>query len=90
MRETIHTTRIFTPFGGGYVAEDHNPPFELSKGWGRWPLLLVASLLTVTTIGAALMATGRTYAAAPGQWKQDPPVVFMKANDGYGVRELLF
>jgi hypothetical protein len=90
MRETIHTTRVFTPFGGGYLPEDHGPPLELSKGWGRWPLVLVVLLLVVTTVGAAIMATGRTYAAVPALWKQDPPVIFMKANDGYGARELLF
>jgi hypothetical protein len=92
MRDTTHSDRIFMPLGGSYVLEDHGPgpPPEHSKGWGKWPMMLIVLLLGATTAAAAIMATGRTHAPVPELWKQSPPAVFMKAPDGYGLRELLF
>ena len=86
MRETKHSIQLFTPFGAGYIPEDHghDPPLDHSKGWGRWPMALVAVLLCATTAAAAVMATGRTHAPVPALWKQGAPNIFTKAPDGAG------
>ncbi len=92
MREPIHNTEIFTPVGSDYVAEDHGhgPPLDPSEGWAKWFLVAVALLLAAATFSAALVANARSSAPAPELWKQDPPALFTKAPDGYGLRELLF
>lgn len=92
MREPNNIIRIFDPFGGGYTPEDHGrgPPLEHTRGWGRWPLALIALLLGITTAGGAILAATRTHAPVPELWKQNPPAFFMKTSDGYGLRELLF
>jgi hypothetical protein len=56
----IHTTQVFSPFGGGYVPENHGPGPALGgleepslSGWAR----ILGALLVITSIAAAFTTT---------------------------------
>ena len=57
MHRTTHDTQVYSPFGAGYVAEEHGARFEMNEvekvpSRGRWALVLVAFLFCASTAGA--------------------------------------
>jgi len=98
MASTIHDTQIVTPFGSGYVPEDHGsarglvPALEEPRkrpGAGLTIVLTVA-LFGATTAAAAISASSRNCASAPKLWQQNPPSILMKLPGYYGTDEPLF
>ncbi|MEI8153709.1 MAG: hypothetical protein WCG92_19265, partial [Hyphomicrobiales bacterium] len=81
MPQTIHTTQVVTPFGGGYVPEDHGSEPAVKEPRGR-PGAKVAILLTIALFGAttaaAITASNRDCAPVPKLWHQNPPSILMK------------
>jgi hypothetical protein len=97
MSKTIHSTQIVTPFGSGYVPEDHSldrgavPALEEpSKRKGGLAIVLTVALFGATTAAAAISASSRNCAAVPKLWQQNPPSILMKLPGYYGLDESLF
>ena len=97
MSKTIHSTQIVTPFGSGYVPEDHgldNGPRpaleEPRKRGGRLAIALTVALFGATTAAAAISASSRNCASVPQLWQQNPPSILMKLPGYYGPDEALF
>jgi hypothetical protein len=97
MSKTIHSTQIVTPFGSGYVPEDHaldygaSPALEQPrKRGGRLAIALTVALFGATTAAAAISASSRNCAAVPKLWQQNPPSMLMKLPGYYGLDEPLF
>jgi hypothetical protein len=94
MTKTIHSTQIVSPFGTGYVHEDHTPVPAL-KDARKQPGALLAIVLTValfgvTTAAATLSASNRNCSSAPQTWQQNQPSLLMKLPGYYGPGEALF
>jgi hypothetical protein len=95
MSKTIHSTQIVTPFGSGYVPEDHaldygaSPALPRKRG-GRLAIALTVALFGATTAAAAISASSRNCAAVPKLWQQNPPSMLMKLPGYYGLDEPLF
>jgi hypothetical protein len=96
MRHSIHsidTTQIYTPFGGGYMHENHGDGPALgdaSTGVGtRWAGLIGALLIGATTAAAALTATHRS-SQVPKLWLTNQPPILMKLPDAVYFEELVF
>ena len=98
MTKTIHSTQIVTPFGSGYVPEDHSPdhgpgaaPEEPTKRPGaRLAIVLTVALFGATTAAAAISASSRSCSSVPKLWQQNPPSILMKLPGYYGPDEALF
>jgi hypothetical protein len=94
MTNTIHSTQIVTPFGNGYVHEDHGPGLALDEPKKRpgagLAIVLTIALFGVTTAAAAISASNRNCAAVPKLWQQAPPPLLMKLHGYYGPDEALF
>ena len=94
MTDPIHRTQIVTPFGTGYVHEDHGPVPALedpSKRQRAWlVIVLTVALFGATTAAAAISASNRTCSPVPKLWQQTPPSLLMKLPGYYGPDELLF
>ena len=94
MTNTIHNTQIVTPFGNGYVHEDHGPCLALGeptkRPGGRLAIVLTVALFGATTAAAAISASNRNCAAVPKLWQQTPPSLLMKLPGYYGPDEALF
>jgi hypothetical protein len=95
MSKTIHSTQIVTPFGSGYVPEDHRPEHgavldEPKKRGGRLAIALTVALFGATTAAAAISASGRNCASVPKLWEQNQPSILMKLPGYYGPDEALF
>ena len=94
MTETIHSTQIVTPFGTGYVHEDHGPSSALAerkkqRGAGL-AIFLTVALFGATTAAAAISASKQNCAAVPKLWQQTPPSILMKLPGYYSTEEALF
>jgi hypothetical protein len=93
MPQTIHTTQVVTPFGGGYVPEDHGCEPALKEP-RIMPGAKLAILLTIALFGistaAAITASNRDCAPVPKLWHQNPPSLLMKLPDSVGFGEMLF
>ncbi len=94
MTETIHSTQIVTPFGTGYVHEDHGPGLALAERKKRpgagLAIFLTVALFGATTAAAAISASKQNCAAVPKLWQQAPPSILMKLPGYYGPEEALF
>jgi hypothetical protein len=96
MSKTIHSTQIVTPFGSGYVPEDHRldqgpvPALEPSKRGGRLAIALTVALFGATTAAAAISASSRNCASVPKLWEQNQPSILMKLPGYYGPDESVF
>jgi hypothetical protein len=94
MLQTIHTTQIFTLFGGAYVHEDHgNGPAlgKICKASGTRRTAVVCALLTaVTTTAAALTAANYPHTPLPNLWQQNPPTILLKLPDWFGLENALY
>jgi len=94
MTETIHSTQIVTPFGTGYVHEDHGPGPALAEPKKRrgagLAIFLTVALFGATTAAAAISASNRKCADVPKLWQQTPPSILMKLPGYYGPEEALF
>jgi hypothetical protein len=94
MTETIHSTQIVTPFGTGYVHEDHGPWPALGQSKKRpgsgLAIVLALALFGATTAVAALSASQQRCAPGPESWQQTPPSLLMKLPGYYGPTEALF
>ena len=74
MHRTTHDTQVYSPFGGGYVAEKHGARFEMNEAEngasrGRWALALFAFLICASTAGA--IATSDSARATLGMTGQN-------------------
>ena len=97
MTKTIHSTQIVTPFGSGYVPEDHGSSHgpvsgleEPSKRGAGLAIALTVALFGATTAAAAISASSRNCSSVPKLWQQDPPSILMKLPGYYGPDEALF
>jgi hypothetical protein len=97
MTKTIHSTQIVTPFGSGYVPEDHRlnqeaaPALEQPrKQRAGLAIALTVALFGATTAAAAISVSSRNCAPVPKLWEQNPPSILMKLPGYYGVDEDLF
>ena len=98
MSKTIHSTQIVTPFGSGYVPEDHSldrgpgPALEepRKQAGARLAIVLTVALFGATTAAAAISASSRNCASVPKLWQQNPPSILMKLPGYYGPDESLF
>jgi hypothetical protein len=91
--QSIHTTQIFTPFGGGYMHENHGFDPALGDATTRaetkWVVLIGALLIGATTTAAALTATHRS-SPVPKLWSLNQPTILMKLPDAVYFEELVF
>jgi hypothetical protein len=94
MPQTIHSTKVITPFGAGYVPEDHGPGPTLREPKKRsgagLAIVLTIALFGVTTAAAAISVSNRDCGAVPKLWLQNPPSVLMKLPGTVGFDDLLF
>jgi hypothetical protein len=97
MSKTIHSTQIVTPFGSGYIPEDHRPDHgsvpaleEPRKRGGRLAIALTVALFGATTAAAAISASSRSCTSVPKFWEQNQPSILMKLPGYYGPDEALF
>ena len=94
MTSTMHSTQIVTPFGNGYVHEDHGPSLALGEAKKRpeagLAIVLTVALFGVTTAAAAISASKQNCAAVPKLWHEAPPSLLMKLPGYYGPNEALF
>ena len=94
MRDSIHSTQVVTPFGSGYVPEDHgrgpalDEPKKRSKG--KWAIVLTVALFGATTAAAAITASSRNCAPAPKLWQQSQPSILLKLPGSFGVEDALY
>jgi hypothetical protein len=94
MTEPIHSTQIVTPFGTGYVHEDHGAVPTLAEprkpaGTGL-AIFLTLAIFGATTAAAAISASKQNCAAIPKLWQQTPPSTLMNLPGYYGPAEALF
>lgn len=93
MRPTIHSTQIVTPFGSGYVPEDHgsDPALKNSskRAGGKLAIALTIALFGATT-AAAITASSRDCAPVPKLWQQNPPSILTKLPGSVGFDDMLF
>jgi len=92
MRPTIHSTQVVTPFGSGYVHEDHNNVPE-----GKQPshqcqavlaIVLTVALLGVTT-AAAISTSSRDCSPVTAQGGNMPSILG-KLPGSIGFEEALY
>jgi hypothetical protein len=89
-----YTTKVFTPFGNGYVAEDHglaNLGYEpkTKRSMGKW-VAVVGILLFGATAAGAVAASQRSHPSIPKLWLQPKPAVLMNLADIGRVEPNLF
>ena len=93
MTQTIHSTQIFTPFGSGYVHEDHGAVASLKepkkRSGGRIAIGLSVALFGATTAAAAIAASNRNCSPVPKLWQQTPASI-LKLPRAFGHDEMLF
>ena len=71
MRHTIHTTQVYTLFGGAYLPEQHgysdSSLCEARTGAGtKWAMMIGALLIGATATALATSAPSRIRASADG------------------------
>jgi hypothetical protein len=90
---TIHSTQVVTPFGSGYVPEDHGNTAALqepaNRSWIRLAVVMTVALFAATTAGA-ITASSRTCAPVPKLWLQPDPTILMKLPDVPRVEEPIY
>ena len=94
MRDSIHSTQVVTPFGSGYVPEDHGrgPALEepRKRSRGRLAMVLTVALFGATTAAAAITASNRNCAAVPKLWQQSQPSILLKLPGSFGFEDALY
>jgi hypothetical protein len=92
MTQTIHSTQVITPFGTGYVHEDHGPAPALKQP-RKQRGARIAIVLTVALFGAmtaaATSASHQNCSSVPKIWQQTPPSI-LKLPGAFGPDEMLF
>jgi hypothetical protein len=79
-----HTTKVFSPFGSGYVAEAHGSGHlayepKTKQSAAKWVAVLGVLLLGATTAGA-VTASKRSQPAIPKLWLQPTPAILNLAD----------
>jgi hypothetical protein len=91
MHPTIHSTQVVTPFGSGYVHEDHGSD-PRRKGANTRSRTILAVVLTVGLFGgatgAAITATHR--GCTSGSLQQNLPSILGKLPGSVGFEEALY
>jgi hypothetical protein len=91
MHPNIHSTQVVTPFGSGYVHEDHksDPLPQQSKTRSK---TIIAVVLTVALFGAATAAaiTGADHNCAPSSAQLHLPSILGKLPGSVGFEEALY
>jgi hypothetical protein len=91
MHPTIHSTQVVTPFGSGYVHEDHRPG-SLQKQSSTRSKTIAAIVLTVALFGgattAAITATNRN--CTPVSAQVNLPSILGKLPGSVGFEEALY
>jgi len=94
MRDSIHSTQVVTPFGSGYVPEDHGrgPALEepRKRSRGRLAMVLTVALFGATTAAAAITASSRNCAPVPKLWQQSQPSILLKLPGSFGFEDALY
>ena len=94
MRDSIHSTQVVTPFGSGYVPEDHGrgPALEEPRKRSRtkWAMVLTVALFGATTAAAAITASNRNCAPVPKLWQQSQPSILLKLPGSFGFEDALY
>jgi hypothetical protein len=91
----IHSTQVVTPFGSGYVPEDHGPAPALGEprkrsGARQLAIVLIVALVAATTAAAAITASSRNCAPMPSFLEPNPPSFLKKLPGAFGPDEMLF
>jgi hypothetical protein len=90
---SIHTTQIFTPFGGGYMHEDHGFDPVLgdatTRAQTKWAVLIGALLVGGTTTAVALTAAHRS-SPVPKLWLTNQPTIVTKLPDAAYFEDPVF
>jgi hypothetical protein len=91
MRPTIHSTQVVTPFGSGYVHEDHNNGSVGQQPRHQWQTVL-AIVLTVALFGMATAAAISTSSnCSPGTVDGgNMPSILGKLPGSIGFEEALY
>jgi hypothetical protein len=88
-----HTTQVFTPFGSGYVPENHGqsriPGYEKKASGAKWMVVVGALLFGATTVGAVTTAR-RSYPSIPKLWYQPAPSMLINLQDVARLEQSLF
>jgi hypothetical protein len=94
MRDSIHSTQVVTPFGSGYVPEDHGrgPALEEPRKRSRTKLAMVltVALFGATTAAAAITASHRNCAPVPKLSQQSQPSILLKLPGSFGFEDALY
>ena len=94
MRDSIHSTQVVTPFGSGYVPEDHGrgPALEepRKRSRGRLAMVLTVALFGATTAAAAITVSSRNCAPVPKLWQQSQPSILLKLPGSFGFEDALY
>ena len=94
MRDSIHSTQVVTPFGSGYVPEDHgrgpalDEPRKPSRA--KWAIVLTVALFGATTAAAAITASNRNCAPVPKLWQQSQPSILLKLPGSFGFEDAVY
>jgi len=78
MASILHNTQIVSPFGSGYVPEDHGsgrgliPALEepTKRPGAGVAIVLTVALFGATTAAAAISASSRNCASVPKLWRK--------------------
>ena len=91
MHPSIHNTQVVTPFGSGYVHEDHNLGPRQTRPNTR-SRTIVAVVLTVALFGGATAAavTATNRGCASGSPQQNLPSILGKLPGSVGFEEALY
>jgi hypothetical protein len=89
-----HTTQVFTPFGSGYVPEDHGAAHALgfertTPSGAKWVAVIAGLLIGATTTAGALTAH-RSHPPIPKLWHQPAPFLLMNLPDVVRLQQSLF
>ncbi|MEA2978650.1 MAG: hypothetical protein QOF09_473 [Alphaproteobacteria bacterium] len=93
MEQTTNSTQVYSPFGSGYVPEDHDP--DLVNGPEPSPrkraVLFLVSALALSTAAGAIAATTWNRMNSPEQvWTQEAPSSVLKLPGGFGVDDAIY
>jgi hypothetical protein len=92
MRPTIHSTQVVTPFGSGYVHEDHSNGPVGKQPRHQWQAVL-AIVLTVALFGVATAAAVSTSSRSCSPETMDGgnlPSILGKLPGSIGFEEALY
>jgi hypothetical protein len=91
MHPNIHTTQVVTPFGSGYVHEDHVAGSPQQQSQTRSRAILAIGLTVALFSGATAAAiTATNHTCAPASAQANLPSILGKLPGSVGFEESLY